>query len=79
MIDLPSRSFVLKPKESLMKLCDFLGITCDEDYLEACAKILHGTPSITRDKVVWTDKQKQWVHNEIQKYSFLKGYDFESP
>ena len=77
-LHLPSKGFVLTPKKSLMKLCEFLGITCEEDYLEACAKIMYGTPSVTRNHLVWTKEQKRWVHEEIQKYSFLKEYNFDS-
>ena len=78
-LDLPSRGFVLTPKESMMRLCEFLGITCEEDYLQACANIMHSTPSVTRNLVVWTEEQMRWVQEEIQKYSFLKECNFDSP
>ena len=77
-LDLPGHELVQQPKQSMQKLCDYLDIICEEDYIEACAKLLYGEPSITRNHVVWTDEQKRWVQQEIDKYSFLRRYSFES-
>ena len=77
-LDLPGHELVQQPKQSMQKLCDYLEIICEEDYIEACAKLLYGEPSITRNHVVWTDEQKRWVQQEIDKYSFLRRYSFES-
>ena len=57
-IDIPGHETILRPKETLQKLCDHLGVTCTEDYIEKCSKILYGSPSVTRNKIVWTDKQR---------------------
>ena len=77
-LDLPGHELIQQPKQSMQKLCDYLDIICEEDYIEACAKLLYGEPSITRNHVVWTDEQKRWVQQEIDKYSFLRRYSFES-
>ena len=77
-LDLPGHELIQQPKQSMQKLCDYLDIICEEDYIEACAKLLYGEPSITRNLVVWTDEQKRWVQQEIDKYSFLRRYSFES-
>ena len=29
-----------------------------EDDIEKCSKILYGAPSVTRNKIVWTDEQR---------------------
>ena len=76
-LDIPGHETVLRPKETLQRLCDHLGVTCSEDYFERCSKILYGAPSVTRDKVVWTKKQKQRVTNMMKKYPFLKEYAFD--
>ena len=57
-IDIPGHETILRPKETVQKLCDHLGVTCTEDYIEKCSKILYGAPSVTRNKIVWTDEQK---------------------
>ena len=75
-LDIPGYETVLRPKETLQRLCDHLGVTCSEDYFEKCSKILYGAPSVTRNKVVWTNEQKQRVTKIMKKYPFLKGYSF---
>ena len=57
-IDIPGHETILRPKETLQKLCDHLGVTCTEDYIKKCSKILYGAPSVTRNKIVWTDEQR---------------------
>ena len=67
---------MLRPKETLQRLCDHLGVTCSEDYFEKCSKILYGAPSVTGNKVVRTNEQKMRVTNMMKKYPFLKEYSF---
>ena len=68
---------MLRPKETLLRLCDHLGVACSEDYVEKCSKVLYGTPSVTRDKVVWTEEQKTRVIQMMKMYPFLKEYSFD--
>ena len=75
-LDIPGHETVLRPKETLQRLCDHLQVACFEDYLEKCSKILYGAPLVTRNTVVWTNEQKQRVTKMMKKYSFLKGYSF---
>ena len=76
-IDIPGHETVLRPKKTLQRLCDHLGVTCSEDYIEKCSQILFDTPSFTRHTVVWTKGQIQRVTKKIMEYSFLEGYSFD--
>ncbi|KAJ7382043.1 hypothetical protein OS493_037531 [Desmophyllum pertusum] len=76
-IDIPGHETVLRPKETLQRLCDHLGVTCSEDYLEKCSKIMFGTPSVTRDKVVWSEEQIMRVTELMKSYPFLEDYSFD--
>ena len=76
-IDIPGHETILRPKKTLQKLCDHLGVTCTEDYIEKCSKILYGSPSVTRDKIVWTEEQKQRVTEQMKKYPFLRDFSFD--
>lgn len=76
-IDIPGHETVLKPKETIQKLCDHLGVLCSDEYIEKCRKILYRTPSVTRNTVVWTEEQKQRVTQMIKKYPFLKEFSFD--
>ena len=77
-LDLPGHELIAKPRESMRKLCDYVGITCEDAYIEACTKLLYEHPSITRNHVEWTEEQKRLVQQEIEKYPFLRRYTFHS-
>ena len=76
-LDIPAHETVLRPRETLQRLCDHLGVTCSEDYFEKCSKVMYGRPSVTRDKVVWSDEQIKRVTEMMKSYPFLKDYSFD--
>ena len=80
-LDIPGHETVLRPRETLQRLCDHLGVTCSEDYLERCSKVLTGPRSkqlsFTRNKVVWTEEQKQRVTEMTKKFLYLKEFSFD--
>ena len=65
------------PRETLMKICDFLEITCTKKYLEDYSSIVNLVPSQTRQLVTWTEKQLNRVQMLIKNHSFLQSYSFE--
>lgn len=76
-IDIPSIEIVKNPAETLRTICEFLEITCTEQYLQDCAATVDPVPSITRDFITWTAEQKTRVYEEMTKYSFFTGYSYE--
>lgn len=77
MIDIPGHETVLRPRETIQKLCDHLGVTCSGDYLDKCSNIMYGAPSVTRDKVIWTEEQKRRVTQKMKEFPFLRDYSFD--
>lgn len=77
-LNIYSHEVVSNPKENLQKLCNFLGVACDEDYIDACSKLFHPSSHLTRNFIVWTSKQKERVTKEIKKYPFLRSFTFDS-
>jgi len=73
-LDVPSMEIIKNPVETLRKVCQFLEITCTEQYLLDCAATVDPVPSITRDFIEWTAGQKNTVYNMMKKYSFFEGY-----
>ena len=73
-LDVPSMEIIKNPEETLRKVCQFLEITCTEQYLLDCAATVDPVPSITRDFIEWTAGQKNTVYNMMKKYSFFEGY-----
>jgi len=76
-LDVPSMEIVKNPVETLRRICQFLEITCTEQYLLDCAATVDPVPSITRDFIEWTAEQKNRVYNMMAKYSFFGGYCFD--
>ena len=66
-LDVYSRDMIAKPRETLHKLCDYLNVTCYEEFVNSTLTILYSRPSKTRYSVKWTNEQKKRVVNEISK------------
>lgn len=77
-IEVHGKDLISDPKGALLRLCDQLGVTCSDDYLEKCSKKIFKTESKTRYLVNWTGKQLELIQQNIKKYSCLKGYTFDS-
>ena len=75
--DVASIDVMMETRKTLVKICDFLGITCTEKYLRHCASIVDPRPSQTRHNIEWTGKQIKRVQSLIAKYPFLQRYSFE--
>ena len=76
-IDIPGHETVLRPRETIQKLCEHLRVTCSDDYLDKCSNIMYGAPSVTRDKVIWTEEQKRRVMQKMKEFPFLRDYSFD--
>ena len=74
--DVASMRLMTNTRETLMKVCEFLGITYTQKYLDDCASIVDPVPSKTRHFVDWTKDQLSRVHKLIKEYPFLGEYDF---
>ena len=75
-LDIYSHEVVSRPRQNLQKLCDFLEVTCDEDYLNACSELLYSKPSLTRHSIGWTNEQKRRVSRLMRKYKFMRPFTF---
>ena len=76
-LDVPGMEMVKNPMETLRKVCQFLEITCTEQYLLDCAATVDPVPSITRHFIEWTSEQKNTVYDMMKKYPFFEGYSFD--
>ena len=76
---LPTRyeELVASPRENLRRICAFLGVSEDEDYLDACAAFTFPNPSPARLKVRWTDAQIAQIADAVEKYPWFAGYNFD--
>ncbi|XP_078358025.1 uncharacterized protein LOC144642811 [Oculina patagonica] len=78
LLDVNGLELVTNPVESMSKICKFIEITCPDDFLQACVKVVDPTPSITRNYVVWSKEHMDKMYSEIEQYPFLAHYTFDS-
>ena len=76
-LDVESMHLMMNTKETLMKVCKLLGITCTQKYLDDCASIVDPVPSKTRHFVGWTKDQLRRVNELIKEHPFLGRFKFE--
>jgi hypothetical protein len=69
--------FVADPESQLARVCAFLRVDAQEDYLTACARIIRRTPDRSRDMVEWSQPWITLVEERIRSYDFLRGYSYE--
>ena len=77
-IEVHGRDLISDPKGTLLRICDQLGVTCSDKYLEVCSNKIFKTESRTRHLLKWTEEQLELIEQNIEKYSCLKGYTFDS-
>ncbi len=70
-------NIIENPQQQLKKLCQFLGVDADDEYLNECAGIVFKGPSRTRTSVQWTDELVAQVKAGIDDISFLNNYTMD--
>jgi hypothetical protein len=71
-------TFVADPSAGLRRLCEFLGVEPEPDWLEASADLVFPAPKLARNLVEWTDDERAAVDRLIARHSFFDGYTFTS-
>jgi hypothetical protein len=70
--------FIQQPERRLGDVCRFLGVETGDDYLRACATILHQSPERSRDIVTWPSEWIDVVQERIEQVDFLAGYSYQN-
>ena len=74
---LHSSQLIKEPRKTLLGVCQFLQLNCDEQYIKDCSSSIYRESTKTRYSVVWTDKQKELVREKLQEFPSLKNYNFD--
>ena len=77
-IDVHGQDLILDSKGTLVRICDSLGVSCSDEYLETCSNKIYKTESKTRCRIEWTDDQLKRIQEKINKYDKLRRYSFDS-
>jgi len=73
-----SRDLIKNPRETIVKMCNFLGVTCSDNYLNVCTNKVFINESKTRYLLKWTDSQLNKIQQNIMRYKELDDYTFNS-
>jgi hypothetical protein len=76
-LDVRHEALIAEPRGELKRLCEFLGVTPEAEYLEACANVVWRAPQRTRDQLAWPPALRDSILQRVQRYPFFVGYDFE--
>jgi len=68
--------FVNNPKFHLDEICKFLGVSTDDNYLNACSSIVRKKEHKSRYRVNWTKSQLEMVETGISQFEILHGYSY---
>lgn len=67
--------YIARPQTELAGLCDYLGLTADQKYLDDCATIVFHSPRKSRSTVNWPNEKIIEVQKRAKAFSFLDRYD----
>ncbi len=76
-VDVRHEDLITHPQGELKRLCEFLGVVPEADYLEACAGVVWRTAQRTRDQLIWPPALRDSILRRVRRYPFFVGYDFE--
>jgi len=78
-IEVHGKDLIADPKKVINEMCEFLQVTCDDDYLSVCSNKIFPEESKTRYQLQWKNYQIKYVQDTIKKFSNLHRYiEFDS-
>ena len=75
-LEIHSEEFIHDPRKEMKSVCEFLGLSCSESYLNMCEQVTYKNVSRTRDSVEWTAQIKGLVETRMLQLPFFKRYSF---
>ncbi len=77
-LEIHSAELVHMPRQTINRICQFLGVECYKEYLDKCEEKVFRNVSITRNFVEWTSDSLVEVEQKIKEYTFFQRYSFHS-
>lgn len=74
MLQIHHQDLIENPRETINKMCDFLGVSCSENYLDICSDKIFKSPSKSRYRIVWEQYQLSEIKSQIKKIGSLQRY-----
>lgn len=73
-MDVHGIDLITNPKATISEMCEFIRVTCSQDYLNIVSRKMFGSESKTRYKLTWTNVQISKIKKNILKFSSLRRY-----
>ena len=77
-IEVHGRDLVRDARGTISRMCDGLGVFCSDSYLDVCSDKVFKNESKTRYKIQWNKEQLDEIQRNIDRFSSLNGYTFDS-
>lgn len=78
-ITIHHEALIRDPSTTLTKLCLFLGLSPEANYIEDCSRIVYESPTFTRRKITWPESSIRETETRLRAYPFLENYTFDDP
>ena len=78
LLEIHGEDLIENPKNIILSICQFLGVSCSDDYLEICSNKMFKSESKTRYKIRWSKEFISNVQESIMNFNNLKRYSFDS-
>ena len=77
MLDIAHEDLIADAAAELQRICSFLGVAAEPEYVQSCAGIVYKTPNKSRYSVEWSGAQRTKVLNLIKTFAFLAHYTID--
>ena len=77
LFEISHEDFIADPADGLGRICRFLDVAAEPEYLKACAAIVFDKARPSRHKIDWPEESRRAVMELVREIPFLAGYGFE--
>lgn len=76
-IDVRHEDLISDPRQTMARLCAFMGQEAAPDYLDDCAGIVYASPHQSRHEAQWPDGLRDQIGAAIRQFPYLAGYCYD--
>ena len=77
-LEIHNVDYIHETRHVLLKVCAFLNLDCQDDFLSMCEKATFKQPSRSRQVLSWNKDHRKAMKRLIKDFPFFQRYSFES-
>ena len=78
LLEIHLEDLIADPSTVIRRICGFLGVSCTEEYVDACKQKLFRKASHSRELVEWPESVQKRIEAAIKQFSFFQRYSFQT-